>query len=73
MVDSSEQFRNIPAIRKMLADPMKTSRDMEDFYAQLTKKLNEVPASNSLSISNNNFSEMISDAISSNQRDYEIM
>ena len=75
MTDKSEQFREIPAIRGMLADPMKTSREIEDIknnlrrvpdYSQVSKAMDD-----KLMISNNRFSEMLSDSIINNQRDYQ--
>ncbi len=71
MTDKSEKFRDIPAIRGMLADPMRTSRKIEEFGDKLSKKLDEVPWSNNLMISNDRFSDMLSDAIRNNQREYD--
>lgn len=75
MTDKSDQFRELPAIRSMLADPMKTSREIEDFKNRLKKWLDysqlHQSIDNKLRISNDRYSEMLSSAIINNQRDYQ--
>lgn len=71
MTDQAEQFRNIPIFRKMLADPLTTSRKMEDLRDLFEQKLRETPALNTSTISNDRVAEMLSSAIQNNQRDYQ--
>jgi len=74
--DKSEQFRELPVIRGLLADPMKTSRKTEDLYNQLTRAPDTTQITQAIDkvrISNDAFSEVISDAILNNQRDYRDM
>lgn len=73
MIDNEEKFRNLPVIRSKVADPMKTSREMEDIFDNLKKspdnsQINQDIAS--LKISNRELSEVVSSSIINSQRDY---